>query len=48
MKLVPNLLDDTYIKPIDDSKMFYITNDGNVWSTNTKYGYWWEREGSNE
>ncbi|MFR8619500.1 MAG: hypothetical protein ACLVEC_01775, partial [Romboutsia timonensis] len=48
MKLVPNLLDDTYIKPIDDSKMFYITNDGNVWSTNTnkwltkhinKYGY---------
>lgn len=39
MKLVPNLLDDTYIKPIDDSKMFYITNDGNVW---------WEREGSNE
>lgn len=25
MKLVPNLLDDTYIKPIDDSKMFYIT-----------------------
>lgn len=48
MKFVPNLLDDTYIKPIDDSKMFYITNDGNVWSTNTnkwltkhinKYGY---------
>ena len=32
---IPNLFDTNYIKPIDDSKMFYITNDGKIWSNKT-------------
>ena len=36
MKLVPNLLDDTYINGVISGKQ------------KSAYGYWWEREGSNE